>query len=272
MVDPTPETETLGILPFHIAYGFAAVLAVFLATGSITRLISPRFVPLAWVALAGFVVLGLAHRWLSRLRAERRSIGYLGFLGLLMVLPGAFINDTSLAGINGIDLAGARAPSSAARPANIGNEWADGIASKIGRSGPDSGEFVLSTGIVELTDTDYYRIYNDIYDRREAYLGREVTLTGFVNKDESISDGGRFLVGRMVMWCCAADAYMIGFIVLGGSPDSVSAGSWVTVRGTIGETQYVNPMNDETYTVPAVELESIEPMATPDSPYVAPVF
>jgi uncharacterized repeat protein (TIGR03943 family) len=272
MVDPTRDDETLGILPFHIAYLFAVVLAVILATGTATRLVHPRFVPLIWIALAACVGIGVVHRLFARHTTRRHGLGYLGYLVLVLVLPGAFINETSLAGINGMDLATAARVQSSPRPAGVGNEWADGIAGEIGRSSPEYRESAAVPDLVVLTEDDYYRIYNDIYDRREAYLGKQLRVTGFVNKDESISDGGRFLVARMVMWCCAADAYLVGFIVLGGAPETLQAGSWVTIRGTVVDTEYTNPMTNERYTVPGVRLESIDSASAPQNPYVIPDF
>ena len=71
--------------------------------------------------------------------------------------------------------------------------------------------------------------------------GQRVELTGFVMSEASargqaaiprLAQGDSFAVARMAIWCCAADAYAIGFVVR-SQEAAPPADTWVRVSGTL---------------------------------------
>ena len=100
-----------------------------------------------------------------------------------------------------------------------------------------------------------------------AHDGQRVELTGFVLSAEAasaqasiprVTDEESFAVARMAIWCCAADAYPVGFAVRWGGAVP-AADSWVRVRGTLrlrGAKALV------------IDAESVEVTSAPDPEFV----
>jgi len=92
-------------------------------------------------------------------------------------------------------------------------------------------------------------------------------LTGFVLSAEAasaqasiprVTDEESFAVARMAIWCCAADAYPVGFAVRWAGP-APEADSWVRVSGTLrvrGGKALV------------IEADSVTPAQTPNPEFV----
>ena len=75
----------------------------------------------------------------------------------------------------------------------------------------------------------------------KVHDGQRVELTGFVMSEASargqaaiprLAQGDSFAVARMAIWCCAADAYAIGFVVR-SQEAAPPADTWVRVSGTL---------------------------------------
>lgn len=87
--------------------------------------------------------------------------------------------------------------------------------------------------------------------------GRTVVMTGFATPNP---DGGWWLT-RMIIACCAADAYPARIAVRGA--DAPPADAWVAVTGSWVE----GTGSDDGLLIPAVDAAGVEPIARPASPY-----
>ena len=124
-------------------------------------------------------------------------------------------------------------------------------------------------GRIEFDDTSYYTYYNEIYDAMESMVGREIRVTGFVHREEHLG-GNQFILARMMLWCCTADAMMLGFH---GSYDQgriPPENTWVDVTGTLEVASYHNPHTREEYSIPSIRVSSIAPADEPEFEYVIP--
>jgi hypothetical protein len=137
------------------------------------------------------------------------------------------------------------------RPADVGNVVGEEFLRKVERP-----VAVPASGLVSLEDATFSAAYDELYDRRDAYYGREIELSGYVMAQEGLAPGA-FLVGRNMMWCCAADKYFIGFLAFadGNAP---AEGECIHVRGVIEGATYTNPENGKTFVVPAIRVASLE--------------
>lgn len=120
--------------------------------------------------------------------------------------------------------------------ANGGAHPATGSGSQNGGAGQAS-----SSAKLELTTENFYSQVEDMIANRRAHDGQRVELTGFVLSPEAasaqasiprVTDEESFAVARMAIWCCAADAYPVGFAVRWAGP-APAADSWVHVSGTL---------------------------------------
>jgi len=110
---------------------------------------------------------------------------------------------------------------------------------------------------LELTTENFAAQVEEFASHGKVHDGQRVELTGFVMSEAS-ARGQASIPRLMAMWCCAADAYAIGFAVRwdGAVP---AADSWVRVRGTLrlrGAKALV------------IDAESVEVTSAPDPEFV----
>lgn len=130
------------------------------------------------------------------------------------------------------------------RPEEVGNTAAERLLMNV-----ETAPSVPKTGSILLQDDNFSAGYDEIYDNRDDYYGREIEFSGFV-----ITNGireGQFLLGRNVMWCCAADAFYIGFLVI-PQGERPPADSDIRIKGVLEPALYTDPDSEKTFTVPAV--------------------
>ena len=146
---------------------------------------------------------------------------------------------------------------------------ADGGVQSATPGGSQSGgaEYASSSGVLELTTENFAAQVEEFASHGKVHDGQRVELTGFVMSEASargqasiprLTQEESFAVARMAIWCCAADAYAIGFAVRwdGAVP---AADSWVRVRGTLrlrGAKALV------------IDAESVEVTSAPDPEFV----
>lgn len=99
-------------------------------------------------------------------------------------------------------------------------------------------------------------ILDDIRINPKKYIGRNLEIRGFVCK-ESYLNKNQFIIGRIVMDCCAADSKIVGII---GEYDKVydlNENENIIVRGTIGSST-IKDDNNVSHSVPIIMIEKIE--------------
>ncbi len=96
------------------------------------------------------------------------------------------------------------------------------------------------------------------WDHTGTLNGRNVSLTGFV-----VHENGSTLLARLVISCCAADAYPVTVRLASGSVDHLAADTWIQVTGRVvpGTATRTN-----SYT-PDFTLASVSTVAAPKDPY-----
>ena len=108
---------------------------------------------------------------------------------------------------------------------------------------PQSGDgaSASSSGKLELTTDNFYDQVEELIAHGRAHDGDHIDLVGFVMSPEAaraqasiprVTEDDSFAVARMAIWCCAADAYPIGFVVRWSGP-APEADRWVHVSGTL---------------------------------------
>ncbi|MFS0839028.1 TIGR03943 family putative permease subunit [Paenibacillus sp. 1P03SA] len=95
------------------------------------------------------------------------------------------------------------------------------------------------------------------------FAGKQMEISGFVYREEGMPKN-RFVVARLTMQCCSADASPYGVIVEAPDAGSYPKDTWVTVKGTIRKSVY------EDKDVMKLEGAVIRKIKEPSSPYVYP--
>ena len=98
-----------------------------------------------------------------------------------------------------------------------------------------------ASGTLELTTENFSAQIDELTSHGKVHDGQRVELTGFVMSEASargqaaiprLAQGDSFALARMAIWCCAADAYAIGFVVR-SQEAAPPADTWVRVSGTL---------------------------------------
>lgn len=94
-----------------------------------------------------------------------------------------------------------------------------------------------------------------------AFDSMQVDVVGFIYREPSM-ETNQFMVARFTMSCCVADAFAIGMPVTSEEAAKLADGTWIRVQGTLK----AGTFNGES--VPVIAPTSIEPIDTPDQPYL----
>lgn len=282
------------------AYAFAAALLMYggiilglIVSGRAAHFIEARFLPL--VAASALFLLGAAalQAWAlvkGNAFSPRTGLPVL-ILPLLFSLVAAEYRSPLSAASFGTPVGGQSAVSQTTTPgapddvaassalsgdrpgATLGESSAGGaredtLAAYLTAELYDQSELPAS-GRIEFDDMSYFTYYNEIYDRMESMVGREIRVTGFVHREEHLS-GDQFIVARMMLWCCTSDAMMLGFQGAYDQGRIPPENTWVDVSGTLEISTYHNPHTGEDYPVPSIRVSSIAPADEPEFEYIFP--
>ncbi len=125
------------------------------------------------------------------------------------------------------------------------------------------GKKLYTQGLISVPEKQFIETLTTLDLYREAFIGKEVEITGFVYREEDMGKE-RFAVSRFAMNCCSADALPYGLMITWPKAMDYADDEWVSVKGTLTTSTY---LDNEILTLEAVKLERIK---APESPYVYP--
>lgn len=103
----------------------------------------------------------------------------------------------------------------------------------------------------------------DLY--ADSFVGKTIELTGFVYRDEDMSEK-QFVIGRFAVQCCSADASPYGLLVQYDKANLYPTDQWIKLTGTIGKTVY-NGVD-----LMIITAQKIQKIETPKELYVSPNY
>ncbi len=130
-------------------------------------------------------------------------------------------------------------------------------------------------GMSEVEEGEYFMdmlnaCYKDLYENDfRNYDGKEIEMSGMVYYNDGLKDN-EFVISRLLMSCCAADATYVGFLSEYDGKKSLKQGDWIRVRGVMKKGSQYNAGLQREETVPKIYIKSIESMDPPKSEYVYP--
>lgn len=103
----------------------------------------------------------------------------------------------------------------------------------------------------------------------DNYLGRELEMLGFVYEAPMLGPND-FVIARLVMTCCAADAEVAGLLCRYPQRDQLLVGQWIMVRGVIEKMPFYNALVREVVDMPYLQVTEIIPSEQPADQYIYP--
>jgi putative membrane protein len=126
---------------------------------------------------------------------------------------------------------------------------------------------LLHKDVLEITDETYYKTQFILYENPELFSGKKIKVTGFMYRDEEFKPG-RFLLARNIMWCCAADAILSGFICEHEGTGQLEPESWLTVSGILDVTSYFDGSTGGDVKIPKIIVENLSYINPPRNKYI----
>lgn len=120
---------------------------------------------------------------------------------------------------------------------------------------------LLTQDTIVVEDDRYIPIMNIIDMNPEEFVGKKIEMVGFVFREKDFTSD-QFVVARFGLSCCVADASVYGTLSTLAEASELENDQWVKVKGTLTVTEY-NGWN-----LPYVEVESLEKVEQPKTPYI----
>jgi putative membrane protein len=117
---------------------------------------------------------------------------------------------------------------------------------------------------IEFNDSIYSTYYEEISSNINKYVGRKVSLKGFVYKEEGFAEN-QLVVSRFLVTHCVADASIIGFLSEFPDAASIENDTWIRVEGMIETGSYMDSP------IPVIKVTKWEQADEPEVPYLYPV-
>jgi len=282
--------NTEAVFKALILLGFSAFLFWLVKSDNIVYYINPRFVRLTVAAavlifLMFLVQAGNSFRRISTSGCchsghSNNKLVYLPFVVTLLMaflLPNNAL-DANMAYNKGMNLgtrpvvtSGQSSPTPAVQDnvskmqGNDNNMNNQGYDSQAQNPVQSKIEELQKASLIEVTEDNFTLVTNEVNIYPEQYIGKEITMLGFVLKDRKFASN-QFGLVRYVIACCSADAMPDGFICEYNNASNLTEGDWLNIRGTIQLGRY------EGNTIPIINVTSFSMAQTPQKPYIYPVY
>lgn len=129
-------------------------------------------------------------------------------------------------------------------------------SSNIDLSKDSNNIYEEGTDKVILINDNNSTILEDIRINPSKYIGRELELQGFICKEDYLNKN-QFIIGRIIMTCCAADSKAVGIIAEYNNASKLKENQNVNVRGTIGITN-IKDDKDANHSVPVLLIKDLK--------------
>lgn len=127
------------------------------------------------------------------------------------------------------------------------------------------GKKIYTRDTIEVKEEGFLELLTLLDMYRINFIGKTINISGFVYREDEM-DSDNFVVSRMAMQCCSADASPYGFLVQSNLANQYQKDTWVKIVGTLGLKTY------QENEIIELKAQKITKMDAPDDPYVYPYF
>jgi putative membrane protein len=124
---------------------------------------------------------------------------------------------------------------------------------------------IITDNTITIDDKNFVNWISELDNNPGEYVGMTLELVGYVYKSGEF-ESDEFVVGRNMMWCCAADIQMIGCLCRYGKADELEEYCWVRVAGTLSTATWQGA------SIPYVVDATVTPARAPAVEYVYPIY
>lgn len=117
---------------------------------------------------------------------------------------------------------------------------------------------------IEMNDNVFSTYYEEMHMDLDKFKGKEITLKGFVYKEDGLEQN-QLVLARFLITHCIADAGIIGFISELPEASSLEVNTWIEAKGVLDTTNY----NGTKY--PIIKITNWKKVDEPKEPYLYPI-
>lgn len=247
-------------IEFIVFLGFATFLCYLLYTGKIYNFISPKMKGYMIFSFIFFTILAL-YKGNNIFSPQKNKFTGRSYIILIITLVIGFVAakdglDIGIASNKGVNLSAFNDIDKIKAP--IKNEKDNSSLEEDNKS-----------NTIIINEKNFYSSINEIGLNIDNYVGRKIKISGFVVLKEDYKKG-EFVVARMLMACCAADAQVIGLMSIIDTEDLPKKDSWVEVEGVMDLSQERGVSTNNTFKIPVIKVERLTKIKKPESIYVYP--
>ncbi|KHD34142.1 hypothetical protein NL50_17915 [Clostridium acetobutylicum] len=130
-----------------------------------------------------------------------------------------------------------------------------------------SGASKSKSDYIKLNDENFSDMTTEITNNIIKYKGKNIELSGFIYKDTSFPKN-HFVIARMLIVCCAADAEVIGLTCYTDTFTDLKENDWVTIKGTISSMKNFDKEDTSQNIIPVINVKSVHSIQKPSNPYI----
>lgn len=242
---------------FLILVGFAYYIYYLISTKKLYLFIHPRLTIYMYFSLFIFMILSL----LQIKKIFKVKGGHAKAASTIFLLPLVLVYIVNPQGLNA-EIASQKGYST--------NSY--GVASNPSTTAPTTSQTDesinsdLQGNLIKPNEQNYSDVVNEIMYNANKYKGKKITLGGFVYEDGSFPKD-TFVIGRMLIICCAADAELTGLAVKMDN-STLQKDQWVEVTGTIDVMPNFDKEDTDDKIIPVIKVTNVKPMTKPSNPYI----
>lgn len=120
---------------------------------------------------------------------------------------------------------------------------------------------VLSNNHIEITNSNYTNILMDSYDHIDNYIGKNITVVGYIFKLPDFGNN-EFVIARDML-VDENHSQIVGFLCNYNQITEFEANSWVKINGVIEKGHYFGE-------IPIIRVKNIKKVTTPNEIFVTP--
>lgn len=126
---------------------------------------------------------------------------------------------------------------------------------------------IIKNGIEELylSDENFFYDTEKIFKNPQKFLNKKITVEGFLFRNSNFNSN-EFVVARMLMSCCVADAEPYGILAKFVQIKNYKTNEWIKIKGKIKLEEIQGEM------MPIIDVFEIETIKESDQKYIYPNF
>ncbi|TCO68275.1 TIGR03943 family putative permease subunit [Marinisporobacter balticus] len=246
---------------FIILISFPYYIYKLFATGEINIYMNPKMFKYVLFSFCVFVLLSIfqIRRIFNSNKVKKIKLGYIIFIIPLFL---AFVVNP--------DRLNARIVSN--KGVSIVDNNSDNRGKSIINNNEDSIQIDINTNSDRINNLDAEKFRDtleNVYVNLDSMMGEEVELSGFIYRELDFSTN-RFVISRLLMSCCAADAQVTGLLCEWDEGSKLQDNVWIKVTGIIDSTTHYNKYTEKEETIPLIKVIKVESIKPPKDQYIYP--